>query len=191
MPRNNQLYQELSQLKNLFFQVATALDRNHDVIAERMENMDPLVTSIAEWQGKIDSLLKIEDTLNSGASWQQMENIVADIEQTAEVIDPVSLQEELGLIEELLTEINNTQLPVVLNQLEYIQESLPDLQEKEIIETINLIDDYIAGQVIPGEQIQIIIKGQYSEKELTVAAEKLVKNPAVTFYEYGYRPVTT
>ncbi|MFW5984802.1 MAG: hypothetical protein ACOCQ1_00855 [Halanaerobiaceae bacterium] len=183
IPRNNELYSELDQIKDLFMEVSSALDENYDLVSNRLEEMGPIMGSVDEWQEKIDSLLTVEETLSQSTNWQEVDDIIADINQTLEVSDIKYLKESLESIQKLLMEINDSQLPVILEQLQHIQTALPDMEEREIIETINLIDDYIAGEVIPGEQIQIMVQGEYSEKELQKQAEKVVKNPAVNYLD--------
>ncbi len=183
VPRNNSVYQQLNDLKLLFLQLATGLDDNYDLVAERLNNMGPVLDSIDNWKEKINSLLRVEESLNSGADWQKVEGIIDEIDKTASIIDTSQLQEKLQSIQELLVELQTTQLPVVLNQLTYIQDSLPDLQESEIVETINLIDSYIAGQVIPGDQIQLLIKGSFNSKGVVNKIKGVINNPAVTYIE--------
>ena len=57
------------------------------------------------------------------------------------------------------------------------------MEEDEIVENINLIDSYIAGQVIPGDQLQFLIKGEYDNKEKLEEIKGIINNPAVTFIE--------
>ncbi|WP_125987812.1 ABC transporter permease [Halocella sp. SP3-1] len=183
VPRSNGMYQQLDELKDIFLRLSEGLDDNYDLVAMRLADMDPVLSSIGSWEEKIASLLKVEETLNSGANWQEIEGIIADIDQTARIIDASQLQDKLTSIQELLQDLNTNRLPVVLNQLSYIQNSLPDLEESEIVETINLIDSYIAGQVIPGDQIQLLIKGKYNSKGLVNKIEGVVNNPTVTYIE--------
>jgi len=183
VPRNNSVYQQLNDLKLLFLEIATGLDENYDLVSQRLNNMGPVLDSIDGWKDKINSLLRVEESLNSGADWQKVEGIINEINQTAKVIDTSQLQEKLLSIQELLMELQTDQLPVVLNQLTYIQNSLPNLKEDEIVETINLIDSYIAGQVIPGDQIQLLIKGNYDSKEVIDKVKGVINNPAVTYIE--------
>ncbi|MFP4017485.1 MAG: hypothetical protein ACLFUI_10685 [Halanaerobiales bacterium] len=183
VPRNNSIYQQLFDLKDVFLRLASGLDNNYDLVADRLQEMDPVISSIGSWQTKIDSLLKVEETLSSGSDWEKVDSIIAEIDQTAEVLDTDQLQQQLVSIQDILLELKNTQLPVVLNQLSYIQNSLPDLREEEIIETLNLIDSYIAGQVIPGDQIQLLFEGNYNSKKVIEEIKTVIQNPAVTYME--------
>ncbi|MFP4662342.1 MAG: YrzE family protein [Halanaerobiales bacterium] len=183
VPRNNSIYEQLFDLKDVFLRLAAGLDSNYDLVAERLQEMDPVISSIGSWQTKIGSLLKVEETLNSGSDWEKVDSIIAEIDQTAEVLDTDQLQHQLISIQDILIELKTTQLPVVLNQLSYIQNSLPDLKETEIVETLNLIDSYIAGQVIPGDQIQLLLEGDYNNKKVIEEIKTVIQNPAVTYME--------
>ena len=183
IPRNNELYRELEQLQELFLEVAGALDENYDLVTERLDNMGPLMGSLDEWQDKISSLLSIEDTLSGVSGWYEVETIIEDINSTLQVIDTSFLQSRLDSIQQLLQEINTSQLPVVLDQLQHIQTAIPEMDNREIIETIELIDEYIAGEVIPGEQIQIMLTGEYSQQRLREQVQELVQNPAVNYLD--------
>lgn len=183
VPRSNSIYQQLDDLKDLFLQLATGLDQNYDLITSRLQEMDPVISSIGNWQEKIKSLLKVEETLNSGADWDQVDSVITEIDQTASVINTDQLQEKLKSIQDIMIELKTNQLPVVLKQLSYIQNSLPDLKEEEIVETINLIDSYIAGEVIPGDQIQLLIEDRYNSKQVVNEIRSVISNPAVTYME--------
>ncbi len=183
VPRNNGIYQQLFDLKDVFLQLSSGLDENYDLVASRLQDMDPVISSIDSWQNKINSLLKVEKTLNNGADWENVDSIIAEIDQTASVLDTDQLQESLTSVQDILIELKTTQLPVVLNQLTYIQNSLPDLKEEEIIETLNLIDSYIAGEVIPGDQIQLLIEGDYNNKQVVNNIKTVIQNPAVNYME--------
>ncbi|MFW6386753.1 MAG: hypothetical protein ACOCZM_02150 [Bacillota bacterium] len=181
IPRNNSLYEQLDELKDLFLQLSEALDENYDVVVERIENTDPLLSSIDEWKVKLESLMRVEDTLNDGARWEEVRKITEDIESVGSTIDTRELQDNLNSIQEILVELETTQMPAVLDQLTYIQDSLPDMEEEEIVETIDLIDEYIAGQVIPGDNIQLLIRGDFDEERLEEALQPVAGNPAASF----------
>ncbi len=183
VPRNNSIYEQLFDLKDVFLQISTGLDENYDLVSARLQEMDPVISSIDSWQTKINSLLKVEETLNNGSNWENVDTIIAEIDQTATALDTDQLQESLASVQDILIELKTTQLPVVLDQLSYIQNSLPDLKEQEIVETLNLIDSYIAGEVIPGDQIQLLIEGNYNNKQVTDKVKTVIQNPAVTYME--------
>ena len=109
--------------------------------------------------------------------------LIGEIDEVINAFDTEHLQASLRSIQEILLELQTGQLPLVLEQLSYIQNSLPDMKEEEIVETINLIDSYIAGEVIPGDQIQLLLKGDYDADRLIEEIGKIIANPAVTYLE--------
>lgn len=183
VPRNNSIYQQLEDLKNVFLQLADGLDNNYDLVSDRLSEMDPVLSSIDDWQNKIDSLLNVEDSLTSGADWAKVDEIMNEVDKTAETINTSQIQQRLDEVQEVLVELQTTQLPVVVEQLSYIQNSLPDLKEAEIVETLNLIDSYIAGQVIPGDQVQLLIRGNYDSQKILEEIKNYISNPAVSQIE--------
>ena len=191
VPRDNELYSQLNEMKDLFLRLSNALDSNYDVIASRMENMDPLLTSVDQWKGKINSLLNIESTLNKGMKWQDIEEVISRVDKTANTLDTRELQSNLTSIRELLLDIKTSHLPAIIKQLEYIQKSLPNMKEHEIIDTLDLIDKYMAGRVIPGEQIQFLVKGEYDKKEVTDKVKEIIKKPGVSYYNMNAGMVST
>ena len=191
VPRDNDLYQQLKEMKDLFLRLSSALDNNYDVIASRMENMDPLLTSVDQWKGKINSLLNIESTLNKGMKLQEIESVISRVDQTAETLDTRKLQDNLSSIRELLLDIKTSHLPAIIEQLEYIQQSLPNMKEHEIIDTLDLIDKYMAGRVIPGEQVQLLVKGEYDKKDVIDSVKEIIKKPGVSYYNMNAGMVST
>jgi hypothetical protein len=183
VPRSNSIYEQLEDLKEVFLQLSTALDNNYDLVAARLDDMDPVLVSIDSWQSKIASLLKVEETLNSGTEWEEIIALIGEIDEIITVFDTDHLQESLRSIQGILMELQTAQLPLVLEQLSYIQNSLPDMKEEEIVETINLIDSYIAGEVIPGDQIQLLIKGKYNSDKILKEIKGIIANSAVTYLE--------
>lgn len=183
VPRSNSIYEQLEELKDVFLQLSVALDQNYDLVAARLDDMDPVLISIDSWQDKIGSLLKVEEALNSGAEWEEIDLLIGEIDEVINAFDTEHLQASLRSIQEILLELQTDQLPLVLEQLSYIQNSLPDMKEEEIVETINLIDSYIAGEVIPGDQIQLLLKGDYDADRLIEEIGKIIANPAVTYLE--------
>ena len=62
-------------------------------------------------------------------------------------------------------------------------DTLPDLSDAEIGQSIRLINTYLGGQVIPGERVQLLIQGErLNEKEL----EKIFQAELETPYLHTY-----
>ena len=77
-----------------------------------------------------------------------------------------SIAEQIGSIQEI-------DVQAIIDQVSDIRDSLPDLDDEEIGKSVRLVDNYIAGQVIPGERIQILVeKGPVD----TEAVEPLIRS---------------
>lgn len=183
IPRNNDIYTELVNIKELFMKLSGLLDKNYDIAAKRMSEVDPVIASIDEWEKKINSLLAIEENVVEKIEWQKLESVIAQVDKTASYLDTAGLEEKLNAVRGLLSEIKTGHLPSVIDQLEYIESSLPELEEKEIVDTIDLIDKYLAGRVIPGEQIQLLIRGDYDQKLAKNEIKNIIADPGVSFYD--------
>lgn len=182
VPRDSEIYRQLFDLKEISLSVSEGLDRNYDLIEERTEDMDPVLASIDEWQDKIRSLLDLEKVLARGRDWQEVEGIVDRIDETASVLDTRELQQRLISTQELMEEARSSHLPRIIEQLEYIQGSLPEMEDEEIVDSLDLIDNYMAGRVIPGDQIQLLVKGSYDHEQVVAEARELVEVPGVNYF---------
>src|SRR5690606_11154283 len=119
-PRSNSIYEQLEELKDVFLQLSVALHQNYDLVAARLDDMDPVLISIDSWQDKIGSLLKVEEALNSGAEWEEIDLLIGQIDEVINAFDTEHLQASLRSIQEILLELQTDQLPLVLEQLSYI-----------------------------------------------------------------------
>ena len=52
VPQSNSIYEQLEELKDVFLQLSVALDQNYDLVAARLDDMDPVLISIDSWQDK-------------------------------------------------------------------------------------------------------------------------------------------
>ncbi|HHV93751.1 MAG TPA: hypothetical protein GXX47_04335 [Firmicutes bacterium] len=87
-------------------------------------------------------------------------------------LDIQAMKESLADVAARINAVQSVDIEAVIEQIRKVKDSLPDLRDEEIGQSINLIDSYIAGEVIPGDQIQLVLdKGVVKSKE----AEKLIQ----------------
>ena len=124
-------------------------------------------SSIDSLAGTQSSLASLSSTLGA------LDNVAANARQATAAIDSVvsgsrntlatlkafdaagaknSLRDMTGRLDKV-QEIN---VPLVTAQLQYMAASAPNLKDEDISHTLAIIDKFIAGQVIPGERIQIL-----------------------------------
>lgn len=90
-------------------------------------------------------------------------------------LDVEAMQENLANLAGQLDSIETVDVQLIIDQIEQVKNSLPQLRDDEIGQSIQLIDSYIQGQVIPGEKIQLLV----DTESLTAAAALPVLQEAV------------
>jgi hypothetical protein len=126
-------------------------------------------SSVNELTATQQNLTNLQNTLGA------LDNVAADARQARSAIDNIvvngnSMVANLRAFDvngarQTLTEAGTgiTQLqqfntPLVAAQLQYLATAVPNLKDEEISRSIALMDQFIAGQVIPSQRIQIMTK---------------------------------
>ncbi len=113
-------------------------------------------TAIASGEGSIDSL----------------ENL--DIEAMRSSLNGISGQ---------IANVQDIDVTAIIQQIGFVRDTLPDLRDEEIGQSIRLINTYLGGQVIPGERIQILVEGErVDEKGLERVLREQLENPYLHTY---------
>lgn len=82
-----------------------------------------------------------------------------------ENLDVASMRSSLGSISEQISNVQEIDVQAIINQIVDIRDSLPELDDEEIGKSVRLVDNYIGGQVIPGERIQILVENATIDEE--------------------------
>lgn len=80
--------------------------------------------------------------------------------------DAAGAQTNLTNISSRLNEVKQINTPMITTQLQYMAASVPNLKDEDINHSIKLLDKFIAGQVIPGERIQILTTNNISTEAI-------------------------
>lgn len=122
--------------------------------------------------GLINNLIQVELGDDSEASLESLENI--DIE---------SMRLSLTNIAEQINSVQDIDVQAIIDQIGDIGDNLPQLDDEEIGKSINLIDNYLGGQVIPGERVQILVEGApIDDKKLESLIRVELNNDYVNAY---------
>ena len=98
-------------------------------------------------------------------------------------LDIEELRQSLLGISEQIANVQEIDVAAIIEQIGFVRDTLPDLRDEEIGQSIRLINTYLGGQVIPGERIQILVRGsQLDEKELEVLFKAKLENPYLHTY---------
>lgn len=114
-----------------------------------------------------NNLINLKDALGAlssvGANARQarsaIDGLVAGGQNTLATLkafDVPGARNSLADINVRLAQVQQINTPLVTAQLQYLAASVPNLKDEEITHSVQLLDKFIAGQVIPGERIQIL-----------------------------------
>ena len=81
-----------------------------------------------------------------------------------------------------MNQLGQLNIPLVSSQLQYLAASAPNLKDEEINHSVNLLDKFIAGQVIPGERIQILTTSNINVDAITPIVYSQVGHKNVSLY---------
>lgn len=107
-----------------------------------------------------------EDSLNS------LENL--DLEEMRESLNGISNQ---------ISNVQEIDVQAIIQQIRFVRDTLPNLSDGEIGQSIRLINTYLGGQVIPGERIQLLVEGGHvDEKKWEKIFQEELENPYAHTY---------
>jgi hypothetical protein len=100
-----------------------------------------------------------------------------------ENLDVAAMRASLDQISQQIANVQSIDVQAIINQIQYVRDTLPMLGDEEIGRSIRLINTYIAGQVIPGERIQIMVEdGQVDEEQVEKLLRSSLDNPYLNIY---------
>ncbi len=81
-----------------------------------------------------------------------------------------------------LGQLQQFNTPLVAAQLQYLGAAVPSLSDEEISRTVKLMDQFIAGQVIPSQRLQILTKSNVTIDLATPVIQKVVGHSNISLY---------
>ncbi len=113
------------------------------------------------------------------AAVQAGENSLDSLEN----LDVAAMRASLEQISTQIANVQSIDVQAIIRQIEYVRDTLPMLGDEEIGRSIRLINTYIAGQVIPGERIQILVEdGSVDEGQVEKLLRERLDNPYLNIY---------
>lgn len=74
-------------------------------------------------------------------------------------LDVAALQDTLESISTRIDAISTIDLEQIVEQIQFVKDSLPQLSDEDIGQSVELIDQYLGGEVIPGSKIEFLLDG--------------------------------
>lgn len=81
-------------------------------------------------------------------------------------LDVAAMQDTLESISTRIGAISTIDLEQIIEQIRFVKDSLPQLADEEIGQSVALIDQYLGGDVIPGSKIEFLLDGNIPYQEL-------------------------
>lgn len=101
---------------------------------------------------------------------------------TLRSFDVDATQKNINSINDRLNQLGQLNTPLVSEQLQYMAAAVPNLKDEEISHSVALLDKFIAGQVIPGERIQILTTSNVSTDAVAPVVYSQVGHNNVSLY---------
>lgn len=155
-------HQALYKLEELQLQLQT-LTQNLQPALEGQGNSSQIFLSLL-----INSLFK--DMLGDGGS---QVGVIGDL-------DVALMRDNLDNIAARLEAVRQVDLDAVIDQMQQVREALPQLREEDMGRSVRLINSYIAGQVIPGEKIDLLVDDSVSPREVEQAVQEQLDNEYIS-----------
>lgn len=186
----------LEELEELSVQASSAVDNAEAVLTTFQEalmqlevlqvQMRQLNEGIAKGDAKSSGEQFLVTLLLNGLFQTLAQGVIQSGEGSFDSLENLDIEKMRSSLNGISTQIENVQeidVAAIIEQIGFVRDTLPDLKDAEIGQSIRLINTYLGGQVIPGERIQILIQGErFDEKKL----EKLLQNELQNPYLHTY-----
>lgn len=154
----------------------------------------------ADTNTTIDSLTSTQSNLNNlSNTLGALSNVASNARQARTAIDGIvasgqttlatlksfdanGARANLNDINGRLAQVQQINTPMVTAQLQYMAASAPNLKDEDISKSVQLLDKFIAGQVIPGERIQILTDGNITTDAVAPIVYREAGHNNVTLY---------
>ncbi|SDF71201.1 hypothetical protein [Sporomusa acidovorans] len=144
----------------------TAMQQNLINLQTRLRTLDSVAADARRARSAIDSIVA-----NGNSTVASLRNFdTAGARQTL-----TTTGGRLGQLQQLNT-------PLVTAQLQYLGAAVPNLSDEEISRSVKLMDQFIAGQVIPSQRLQILTKNNVTTDLAAPTIYRVVGHTNVSLY---------
>lgn len=148
------------------------------------------VTNLGDTQRNLDglqsNLVALNDVAaNARSANSAIDTIVANGSSTVatlQAFDAAGARSSLTSATAKLGQVQQLNVPLITTQLQYLATAAPNLRDEEISHSVQIMDKFIAGQVIPGERIQILTKRNISSDAVAPIVYQQVGHQNVSLY---------
>jgi hypothetical protein len=138
------------------------------------------LVSVKNALGALDNV-----TANARQARTTIDGVVAGGRSTLAILkafDAAGARDNLTAMNGRLAQVQQINVPLVTAQLQYMAASAPNLKDEDISHTLQILDKFIAGQVIPGERIQILTTSNVGTEAVAPIVYRQAGHDKVTLY---------
>ena len=194
----------LAELEELSVQASAAVDKADAVLITFQEalmqlevlqvQMRQLNEGIASGDTKSSGEEFLVTLLLNGLFQTLAQGVIHNGETSLDSLQHLDIEEMRGSLTGISQQISNVQeidVTAIMEQIGFVRDTLPDLDDAEIGQAIRLINTYLGGQVIPGERVQLLIQGEkLDEKAAEALLQQELQNPYLHTYSTSVGMVT-
>ena len=186
----------LAELEELSIQASTAVDNAEAVLTTFQEALMQLEVLQVQMRQLNEGITSGETTssgeqflvslLLNGVFQTLAQGVIHSGEESLESLQYLDIEEMRNSLNGISAQIANVQeidVTAIMEQIGFVRDTLPDLNDAEIGQSIRLINTYLGGQVIPGERVQLLVQGSgVDEKALEKLFQEELQNPYMHTY---------
>ena len=181
---------ELEQSAKLAEKMQKTIQNNTDLLLGRLNQYNPVLKQISSWKGdlqKLENMVESGELLNANTSsvTATLDRLINSSDKTLKYLDDIdtnAVNKDITGFKESLAKVQEADVKKIISQLKYVSETLPDLRDEEVTKAIKLVERYMSGQVIPGEEVRILVPSGLDVKATESFLMEEVGQSAITVY---------
>lgn len=167
------------------------LRNNADGVLEKISAYNPILKNISIWREDIEKLqlmiasgdLLTDDTTAVTEVFDRLLTSSSSTMDYLKQLDQEKMNQQVASFKESLERIEQSDVSAIIQQLKYVSETLPKLRDEEVTRNIKLIEKYMSGQIIPGEQMQIMVPSRFNIKQTKSFVMEVVGQSTISVFD--------
>jgi hypothetical protein len=167
--------------------ITSGLEERARSLDDFINRFNPLVHVLLSWNNKANEfsvgVRRVSDALTNDSEaaevLSELTGLSDEVLQTIDSLDFAQIEGNLERASQHLIKLSQIDLAAISAQMEKVRESLPNLLDEEIGQSVSLIDRYLDGEVIPGEHIRLFVNSEVNLKSLQTRIRTQLDNPKI------------
>jgi len=179
-------------------QKLAAFDENVSLLLQELQNrarslddfinrFNPLVRVLLSWQNQANQFAEgvrqltdlMEEDVPVKSLLADLTGLTEETLATVDSLDFAAIQKDLNQVSHQITSLNKLDLNAIIQQMQVVRNSLPNLMEEEIGRSVGLIDQYLEGEVVAGERVRLFVNADLDYAAVRERIQKELDNQEV------------